>query len=131
MQALLQIEGYLTKEPETRVFGENEVLNFTVAHTPRVKKSGEWVDADTMFIECSFWGRQGKNFGTLATTGSSVFVSGILTQDSYETKQGEKRTSLRLNVKNGGVSSTRESRAASNGSGSVTPNETFLESTPF
>ena len=76
------------------------VSNFTVASTSRIfdKSTNEWKDADTLFLRCSIWRQVAENVAETLTKGTRVIVFGRLKQRSYETKEGEKRTILEVEV---------------------------------
>lgn len=93
------LTGNLTSDPEVRVLPSGAtVVAFTVAHTERVKDGDEWKDGDTMFLRCSVWRKQAENFAESATKGDAVIVVGKLQQRSFETKEGEKRTVMEMDV---------------------------------
>ncbi|WP_395705182.1 single-stranded DNA-binding protein [Rhodococcus ruber] len=97
----LTIIGNLTADPELR-FTPNgaAVANFTVASTPRTfdKNRNEWVDGEALFIRCNLWREPAENVAESLTRGSRVIVTGRLKQRSYETREGEKRTVIELEV---------------------------------
>lgn len=93
--------GNLTSDPELR-FTPNglAVASFTVASTTRIldKTSNEWKDGDTLFLRCSVWRQYAENVAESLTKGTRVLVTGRLKQRSYETKEGEKRTVVEMEV---------------------------------
>jgi single-strand DNA-binding protein len=91
----ITITGNLTRDPELRYTPTGQaVANFTVASTPRYldKATGEWKDADTLFLGCNAWRQLAENVAESLQRGMRVIVTGRLRQRSYETKEGEKRT---------------------------------------
>lgn len=76
------------------------VANFTIASTPRSfdKQRNEWVDGEALFLRCAAWKQLGENVAESLTKGTQVIVQGRLKSRSYETKEGEKRTSTELEV---------------------------------
>src|SRR5690606_30707417 len=74
--------------------------NFTVASTPRTfdRQSNEWKDGETLFMRCSIWREAAENVAESLTKGTRVIVQGRLVQRSYETREGEKRTVVELQV---------------------------------
>ena len=98
---IITVIGNLTADPELRFTASGAaVSNFTVASTPRSfdKNSGEWKDGDALFLRCSLWRQPAENVAESLTRGSRVIVTGRLTQRSYETREGEKRTVIELAV---------------------------------
>ncbi|MFG1879536.1 single-stranded DNA-binding protein [Sphaerisporangium sp. NPDC049003] len=71
-----------------------------VASTPRFldRSTGEWKDAETLYITCNIWGRQGENVAESLQRGHKVIVRGRLKQRSYETPEGERRTVVELDA---------------------------------
>src|SRR5690349_1820277 len=100
MNALqITVVGNVTGDPELRFTPSGAaVANFTVAHTPRRKQGDEWVDGETTFLRCSVWREAAENVSESIVRGTRVIVSGRLTSRSYETKEGEKRTVMELEV---------------------------------
>jgi single-strand DNA-binding protein len=71
-----------------------------VASTPRTfdRQSGEWKDGEALFMRCSIWRQPAENVAETLTRGARVIVSGRLKQRSYDTREGEKRTVIELEV---------------------------------
>ena len=100
-ETTLTMIGNLTADPELRFTPSGAaVTNFTVASTPRTwdKQSGEWRDGDPIFLRCSLWRQFAENVAESLGRGSRVIVQGRLKQRSFETKEGEKRTVMELDV---------------------------------
>ncbi len=98
---LITVVGNLTADPELRFTPSGAaVANFTVASTPRTfdRQSNEWKDGDTLFMRCSIWREAAENVAESLTKGTRVIVTGRLVQRSYETREGEKRTVVELQV---------------------------------
>ena len=98
---VITVIGNITDDPELRFTpGGAAVANFTVASTPRFldKASNEWKDGDTLFLRCSVWRQVAENVAESLQRGTRVIVQGRLKQRSYETKEGEKRTVVELEV---------------------------------
>jgi len=76
------------------------VANFRIASTPRTfdRQSNEWKDGETLFLPCNVWREQAENLVESLTKGSRVIVMGRLKPRTYETKEGEKRTVIELEV---------------------------------
>jgi single-strand DNA-binding protein len=95
------VVGNLTADPEFRFTPSGAaVANFTVASTPRSldRATGEWKDGSPLFIRCSVWRQSAENVAESLTRGTRVMVEGRLRQRSYETKEGDKRTVIELEV---------------------------------
>jgi single-strand DNA-binding protein len=100
-ETIITVVGNLTADPELR-YTQNgvAVANFTIASTPRNfdKASGEWKDGEALFMRASCWREFGEHVASSLTKGSRVVATGRLRQRAYETKEGEKRTSIELEV---------------------------------
>jgi single-strand DNA-binding protein len=97
----ITVIGNLTDDPELRFTPSGAaVAKFRVASTPRYldKASGEWKDGEALFLQCNVWRQVAENVAESLQRGSRVIVSGRLRQRSYETKEGEKRTVIELEV---------------------------------
>ena len=95
------IVGNLTNDPELRFTPSGAaVASFTVASTPRIldKTTNEWKDGDALFMRCSVWRQYAENVAESLAKGSRVIVTGRLKQRSYETREGEKRTVVEMDV---------------------------------
>ena len=98
---VITIIGNLTADPELRFTPSGAaVANFTVASTPRQfdRQSNEWKDGETLFMRCSVWRDAAENVAESLARGTRVIVSGRLKSRSYETKEGEKRTVVEMDV---------------------------------
>ena len=122
---VITVIGNLTGDPELRFTPSGApVANFTIASTPRSfdRQSNEWKDGDTLFMRCSIWREAAENVAESLTKGARVIASGRLIQRSYETREGEKRTVVELQVDEIGPSlryaSAKVTRAQRSGGGS-------------
>jgi single-strand DNA-binding protein len=100
-ETVITVVGNLTADPELRYTqGGLAVANFTIASTPRNfdRASSEWKDGDALFLRASCWRDFAEHVAGSLTKGSRVVAQGRLRQRSYETAEGEKRTSLELEV---------------------------------
>ena len=107
---VITVIGNLTADPELRWTQSGAaVADFTVASTPRTydRNVGEWRDGDTLFMRCSVWRETAENVAESLRKGMRVIVQGRLTQRSYDTQQGERRTVVELQVDEVGPSLRR------------------------
>ena len=98
---IITVIGNLTADPELRFTPSGAaVANFTVASTPRIfdRQTNEWKDGEALFLRCSIWREAAENVAESLTRGSRVIVQGRLKQRSFETREGEKRTVVELEV---------------------------------
>ncbi|MBF4631313.1 single-stranded DNA-binding protein [Clavibacter michiganensis subsp. phaseoli] len=123
-ETIITVVGNLTSDPELR-YTQNglAVANFTIASTPRSfdRASNDWKDGDALFLRASVWREFAEHVASSLTKGSRVVATGRLKQRSYETKEGEKRTSIELEVDEIGPSlryaTAQVTRAAGGGNG--------------
>ncbi len=122
-ETVITVVGNLTDDPELRFTPSGAaVANFTVASTPRTfdRQTNEWKDGEALFLRCSVWRQAAENVAESLTRGARVMVSGRLKQRSFETKEGEKRTVIELDVDEVGPSlryATAKVNKTSRGSG--------------
>jgi single-strand DNA-binding protein len=100
-ETVITVVGNLTSDPELRYTqGGLAVANFTIASTPRSfdRASNDWKDGEALFLRASVWREFAEHVAGSLTKGSRVIATGRLKQRSYETKEGEKRTSIELEI---------------------------------
>ena len=105
-ETTITVTGNLTADPELRFTPSGAaVANFTIASTPRTfdSRGQEWVDGETLFLRASIWREAAERVASL-TKGTRVIATGVLKSRSYETKTGEKRTAIELDVEDIGAS---------------------------
>jgi len=100
-ETVVTIIGNLTNDPELRYTPSGAaVANFRVASTPRTfdRQANEWKDGEPLFMQCAVWRDVAENVAESLQRGSRVIVTGRLKQRSYETREGEKRTVIEMDV---------------------------------
>jgi single-strand DNA-binding protein len=100
-ETVITVIGNLTNDPELRFTPSGQaVASFTIASTPRTmdRQTNEWKDGDTLFLRCSVWRQAAENVAESLHKGFRVIVQGRLKQRSFETREGEKRTVVELDV---------------------------------
>jgi single-strand DNA-binding protein len=98
---VITVIGNLTSDPELRWTPSGAaVATFTIASTPRTldRQTQEWKDGEALFLRCSVWRQAAENVAESLTRGSRVVAQGRLKQRSFETKEGEKRTVIEMDV---------------------------------
>jgi len=106
-ETIITVVGNLTADPELRFTPSGAaVASFTIASTPRTfdKNSNEWKDGEALFLRCSIWRQAAENVAESLQRGMRVVAQGRLKQRSYETREGEKRTVVELDVEEIGPS---------------------------
>lgn len=100
-ETIITVVGNLTADPELR-YTQNglAVANFTIASTPRSfdKATNDWKDGEALFLRASVWREFAEHVAGSLSKGSRVVATGRLKQSSYQTKEGEKRTSIELEI---------------------------------
>lgn len=100
-ETVLNIVGNLTADPELRYTQAGvAVANMTIAATPRTfdSESKEWKDGESLFMQATAWKELAEHVAASLTKGSRVIASGRMKQRSYETKEGQKRTVVELEL---------------------------------
>jgi single-strand DNA-binding protein len=100
-ETTITVIGNLTNDPELRLTPSGSaVANFTIASTPRTfdRQANEFKDGETLFLRASTWRELAENVAESLTKGTRVIATGRLNSRSYETKEGEKRTVIELEI---------------------------------
>ena len=103
----ITIIGNLTAAPELNFTPSGAaVANFTVASTPRTynRDTNQWDDGEALFMRCAVWRDTAENVAESLDKGTRVIVSGYLKARTYQTKEGENRTVMELDVQEVGPS---------------------------
>jgi single-strand DNA-binding protein len=123
-ETVITVVGNLVDDPELRFTPSGAaVANFRIASTPRTfdRQTNEWKDGDALFLSCSVWRQAAENVAESLQRGMRVVVQGRLKQRSYETREGEKRTVVELEVDEVGPSlafaTAKVTRASRSGGG--------------
>lgn len=123
-ETIITVVGNITADPELRYTQNGKaVANFTIASTPRSydRASSEWKDGEALYLRASVWDQFAEQVAGSLTKGTRVIASGRLVQKSYETKEGEKRTAMELQIDEIGPSlryATAQVTRAQSGGGS-------------
>ena len=94
----VRLVGRLTRDPELRFTTKGQaVCRFDLAVNRRYKdvSSGEWKD-DTSFVPVVVWREIAQRCSERLKKGSPVYVEGRLKSRAWETKEGQKRTTLEI-----------------------------------
>ena len=97
----ITVIGNLTGDPELRFTPSGSaVTNFTIASTPSTfdKQTQAFKDGETLFLRCSIWREAAENVAESLTKGMRVIAQGRLKSRTYDTKEGEKRTVMELEI---------------------------------
>ena len=100
-ETVITVVGNLVDDPELRFTPSGAaVAKFRVASTPRTfdRQTNEWKDGESLFLSCSVWRQAAENVAESLQRGIASSSQGRLKQRSYETREGEKRTVVELDV---------------------------------
>jgi single-strand DNA-binding protein len=96
----VKMVGRLTRDPELRFTTQGiPVCHFRIAASRPYKdrNSSEWKE-DVAFVPCVVWRESAERCNTRLKKGSPVFVEGRLRSREWQTKEGQKRSELELDV---------------------------------
>ena len=93
--------GNLTRDPDVKMLSSGRpVCNFGLALN-RSYKDGEGNRKDEVtFVDVDCYGPRDEAVGRFFTKGRSIFVEGRLKLDQWESKEGEKRSAIRVVLDN-------------------------------
>ncbi len=95
----ITVTGRLTRDPEVRQAGGQQVLRFSVAcGRSWVSRQTGNREERTTFFDCEVWGTRGEALGRILRKGMQVCVSGSHESDTREQQDGAKRTYWTLKV---------------------------------
>lgn len=100
-ETVITVVGNLTGDPDLKFIPSGDaVASFTIASTPRVmdRNTNEWKDGPALFLRCTAWRAMAENVAEGLPSGTRVIAQGRLKQRSFETREGEKRTVVELEV---------------------------------
>ncbi|GAA1506455.1 single-stranded DNA-binding protein [Nocardioides humi] len=122
-ETVITVVGNLVDDPELRFTPSGAaVANFRIASTPRTfdRQTNEWKDGEALFLSCAVWRQYAENVAESLTKGMRVIVTGRLKSRQYETREGEKRTAMEIDVEEVGPAlryATAKVNRASRGGG--------------
>jgi single-strand DNA-binding protein len=92
------IVGNLVDDPELRYTPNGAaVANFRIAVNRRYQDpSGQWKDGETSYFRANAWRTLAENVAESLTKGSRVVVVGRLRSRSWETTEGETRSTVEI-----------------------------------
>ena len=132
--------GNLTRDPQLSFLpSQTPVCEFGLAVNRRWRGQDGQQKEDTCFIDCRCYGKQAETFNQYMNKGKPVLVEGRLQLDTWEGKDGQKRSKHRVFVErfqfigSGGGSEGRQQRSpeaqSRSGQGS-SPNESYGQTPP-
>ena len=93
--------GNLTRDPEVRMMSSGRpVCNFGLALNRNYKDSEGNKREEVTFVDVECFGPRAEAVGRFFSKGRPIFVEGRLKLDQWESKEGEKRSALRVVLDN-------------------------------
>jgi single-strand DNA-binding protein len=91
----VMLAGNLTRDPQTRAVGSggSTVCNFGLAINRKFKSNGETREEVT-FVDVECWGKTGELVAQYLSKGRGAYVEGRLKLDTWQDKEGQKRSKL-------------------------------------
>jgi single-strand DNA-binding protein len=108
------IVGYLTADPELKSTSTGlAVVNLTIASTPSKfdKATNQFVDGETLFMRATAWRTFAEQIAASLRKGDKVIALGRMLAESYNDKEGNKRTSTKLELDSLGLDLSRPPKA--------------------
>lgn len=101
----MNLIGNLTKDPELRFTPNGQAnVTFSLASSRRFKDSNDQWQEKTSFFNCVAWGQMAENIAESLRKGMRVVAIGRMEQRSWETNEGDKRSTVEFNVEEVGPS---------------------------
>lgn len=113
--------GNLTRDPELRYTPNGTaVVEFGMAMNRTWSRAGGEKQEEACFVDVQAWARQAEVISEYCAKGRPLFVEGRLKLDSWEGKDGQRRSKLRIVVEN---FQFLGSRGGNQGRGNAAPRE--------
>lgn len=91
------IMGNLTRDPELRFTpAGTAVANLGMALNRRWRNEGGELQEETTFVDITVWGKDADTASKYLHKADAVLISGRLTLDTWQDKDGDKRTKLKI-----------------------------------
>ena len=96
---VITVVGNLTADPELRYTPSGvAVVNLSIAANHRVKNGDQWEDGEPTYYRATVWREYAEYVSESLTKGTQVLAHGRVFTEAYTTKEGEQRTSLKLDI---------------------------------
>ena len=101
----IKVRGRLGNDPELKTVGADNIpaVVFSLAHTPRSKKNGQWVDGETNWYRVVRFGVSAEAIAQTVKKGDEVIVIGTLKMNNYTDKNGVAKTQMEITASELGV----------------------------
>jgi single-strand DNA-binding protein len=139
------LAGHLTRDPQVKTLANDRaVAEFGLAINRRYKTADGVPKEDSTFIDVEAWGRTAELVGQYLSKGSPCYLEGRLKLDSWQDKDGSKRSRLKVvadsvqflgrpkNAEGGGDISNIANRShIANDHGAAVPSGASIDQPPF
>ena len=123
--------GNLTRDPEVRMMSNGRpVCNFGLALNRSYKDSEGNRKEEVTFVDVECFGPRAEAVGRFFSKGRAIFVEGRLKLDQWESKEGEKRSAIRVVLDNFEFVDAGKTDGSSTTSDFSTPSKQVQEITP-
>lgn len=93
----VQLIGNVTRQPELKFLPSGSPLvEFGLAVNRRWKNRQDQWEEQTSFFDVTAFGQMGENVAESIPSGTRVIVTGRLQQESWEAKDGQKRSKVKV-----------------------------------
>ncbi len=90
------LAGHITRDPEVRQMKERTLTTFGLAVNRCYKGKEGAMTEEVCFIDLECWGKTAELVGQYCQKGDPVFIEGYLKLDSWKTKDGTPRQTLKV-----------------------------------
>lgn len=130
------LAGHLTRDPQVKsIANDRTVANFGLAVNRRYKSPEGELKEDSTFVEVEAWGRTAELVGQYLVKGSPCFLEGRLKMDSWQDKDGNQRSRLKVVAENvqfiGNKPKTAGAEPAMAGAGAAIASRVGEDQPPF
>ena len=91
--------GRLTKDPETKDVGVG-LVEFDLAVNRKYKTKDGVQKNEVCFFDCQMWGKRSSVIAQYLNQGDPLLLEGRMVQQTWETREGQKRSKYVVNVEN-------------------------------
>lgn len=107
----ITLVGNLTRDPELKFTQTGKAqTRFSIAVNRRWQKNGEW-EEQVSYFDVTCWAILAENVANGVTKGARVIVTGRLEQRSWETKEGDKRSTIEVVADSVGIDLSKSTGA--------------------
>ena len=101
----IRVRGRLGNDPELKKVGADnlELVTFSLAHTPRSKQNGQWVDGETNWYRVVKFGKGAEAIAQTVKKGDEVIVIGTMKLNNYTDKNGVTKTQMEISASELGI----------------------------